>query len=93
MSVTRKGRWATRNAMQGTFCKLCDCWVPGERDDGIWHQHIHSQRHRRSQSTSNYRSAPSVPMTLPVGVAKHERIKGGHLSSLASLTAHYAGPL
>ena len=64
MTVKKSG--ATRTAMQGTFCKLCDCWVPGEQGDGIWQQHIHSQRHRRSQSTSNYRSAPATLMPLPM---------------------------
>ena len=62
MAVEESG--AMRDAMQGTFCKPCDCWVPGEQGDGIWQQHIHSQRHKRSQSTSNYISAPLLPMAL-----------------------------
>ncbi|CAK0786488.1 hypothetical protein CVIRNUC_009701 [Coccomyxa viridis] len=53
-SSSSSAGWAS-SSHEGTFCKLCDCWVPGEQGDGIWQQHVHSQRHRRSQSTSNYR--------------------------------------
>ena len=51
--------------MQGTFCKLCECWVPGKQHDRVWQQHVHSTRHKRAVATSNYRSeAPLLHLLL-----------------------------
>ena len=47
-------------ALQGAFCKLCECWVPGKQHGRVWQQHVHSPRHKRAVTTSNYRSEAST---------------------------------